>query len=142
MNQDISVGQWRQMRGALKSWWGRLTDDDFDWIGGEKDKLVGLLQQKYGQTRDEASQEVDRRFNVYSSQYGGTFSDMSARAQEFGTQASARVRDAVDSARSYLHDKNYADLAEDATDLVRKYPLPSLLIGIGIGYLLARGLRD
>jgi ElaB/YqjD/DUF883 family membrane-anchored ribosome-binding protein len=101
-----------------------------------------LLQQKYGQTRDEASQEVDRRFNEYGSQYGGTFSDMSTRAQEFGTQASARVRDAVDSARSYLHDKNYADLAEDATDLVRKYPLPSLLIGIGIGYLLARGLRD
>jgi hypothetical protein len=67
---------------------------------------------------------------------------VSARAQEFGSQASARVRDAVDSARSYLQEKNYADLAEDATDLVRKYPLPSLLIGIGIGYLLARGLRD
>jgi hypothetical protein len=48
----------------------------------------------------------------------------------------------VDSARSYLQDKNYSDLAEDATDLVRKYPLPSLLIGIGIGYLLARSLRD
>jgi uncharacterized protein YjbJ (UPF0337 family) len=142
MNQDISVGQWRQMRGALKSWWGRLTDDDFDWIGGEKDKLIGLIQQKYGQTRDEAQKEVNQRLDEYSAQFGGTLSDVTARAQELGSQASARVRDAYDSARSYLQDKNYSELADDATDLVRKYPLPSLLIGIGIGFLLARSLRD
>jgi len=142
MNQDISAGQWRQMRGALKTWWGRLTDDDFDWIGGEKDKLVGLLQQKYGQTRDEAQQEVDRRFDEYGDQFGSTFSGVTAKAQELGANASARVKDAVDSAKSYLQDKNYSELADEATDLVRKYPLPSLLIGIGIGFLLARSLRD
>jgi|SRR3954464_6899021 uncharacterized protein YjbJ (UPF0337 family) len=142
MNQDITAGQWQQMRGALKSWWGRLTDDDFDWIGGEKDKLIGLLQQKYGQSRDEAQMEVDRRLNEYSAQYGTAFAGMSAKAQELGANASARVKDAMDSARSYIQDKNYSELADDATDLVRKYPLPSLLIGIGIGYLLARSLRD
>jgi uncharacterized protein YjbJ (UPF0337 family) len=40
MNQDILAGKWKQMRGELKTWWGKLTDDDFDRIGGEKDKLV------------------------------------------------------------------------------------------------------
>lgn len=142
MNQDIAAGQWRQMRGALKSWWGRLSDDDFDWIGGEKDKLVGLLQQKYGQTRDEAAQEVDRRFTQYSSETGATIAGITAKAQELGANASAKMRDAVDSAKSYLQDKNYSELGEDLTDVVRRYPVPSLLIGIGIGYLLARSMRD
>jgi uncharacterized protein YjbJ (UPF0337 family) len=36
MNQDIFAGQWKQMRGALKSWWGKLSDDDFDRIGGRR----------------------------------------------------------------------------------------------------------
>ena len=40
MNQDILAGKWKQMRGDLKTWWGKLTDDDFDRIGGEKDKLM------------------------------------------------------------------------------------------------------
>ena len=47
MNQDIFTGQWKQMRGTLKSWWGKLADDDFDRIGGQKDKLIGALQEKY-----------------------------------------------------------------------------------------------
>jgi len=42
MNYDIFAGQWKQMRGTLKSWWGKLSDDDFEWIAGQKDKLIGL----------------------------------------------------------------------------------------------------
>jgi len=43
MNEDIFTGQWKEMRGALRSCWGKLTDDDFEWIGGQKDKLIGLI---------------------------------------------------------------------------------------------------
>lgn len=139
MNEQIATGQWKQMRGALKSWWGRLSDDDFDWVGGEKDKLIGLIQEKYGQTRDQAEQEVERRLREYDA--GGAIGGVTARAQELGAQATAKVREAVDSARSYIRDKDYGDIAKEATDLVRSYPVQSLLIGIGIGFLLARGTK-
>ena len=43
MNHDIFAGQWKQMRGTLKSWWGKLSDDDFEWIGEQKDKLADSL---------------------------------------------------------------------------------------------------
>ena len=43
MNQDILAGKWKQIRGELKTWWGKLTDDDIYSIGGQKDKLTGLL---------------------------------------------------------------------------------------------------
>src|SRR5262245_61797292 len=65
INRDTLAGQWKQMRGTLKSWWGKLTDDDFDKIGGQKDRLVGTLQEKYGYTRDMAQREVDRRLTEY-----------------------------------------------------------------------------
>ena len=43
MNQDILAGKWKRIRGELKTWWGNLTDDDVERIGGQKDKLIGLL---------------------------------------------------------------------------------------------------
>src|SRR2546428_9139551 len=65
LNRDTLAGQWKQLRGALKSWWGRLTDDDFDRIAGQKDRLIGTLQEKYGYTRDMAQRQVDRRLKEY-----------------------------------------------------------------------------
>jgi uncharacterized protein YjbJ (UPF0337 family) len=142
MNQEISQGQWKQMRGALRSWWGRLSDDDFDWIGGEKDKLIGLIQQKYGQTRDQAADEVERRLREFGTEAGRTVAGVAAKAQEFGAIATTRAREVVDSAKSYLQERDYSGVAEDVTGLVRRYPVQSLLIGIGIGFLLARTMRD
>ncbi len=61
MNQDIWEGKWKQMRGHAKEWWGKLTNDDLDRVKGKWDTLVGVLQEKYGWTRDQAEKEIDRR---------------------------------------------------------------------------------
>src|SRR5712691_3642949 len=71
MNQDVFAGQWKQMRGELKSWWGKLADDDFDKIGGQKDKLIGVVQEKYGYAREKAQQEVERRLQEYGDNMSG-----------------------------------------------------------------------
>ncbi|HWC02980.1 MAG TPA: CsbD family protein [Methylomirabilota bacterium] len=62
MNTDVMEGKWKQMRGHMKEWWGKLTDDDFDRIAGKRDQLVGKLQEKYGWARQDAEAEVTRRF--------------------------------------------------------------------------------
>lgn len=64
--QDIFAGQWRQMRGTLRTWWGKITDDDWERIAGQKDRLLGFLQEKYGYTKDMAQREVERHFREYS----------------------------------------------------------------------------
>ena len=61
MNRDVFEGQWKRIRGKAKQWWGELTDDDLDRIEGRYDEFVGLLQQKYGYSRDKAEAEVERR---------------------------------------------------------------------------------
>jgi uncharacterized protein YjbJ (UPF0337 family) len=60
MNNDILAGKWKQFRGEVKETWGELTDDELDQISGQRDKLVGKLQEKYGYTRAKAENEVDR----------------------------------------------------------------------------------
>jgi uncharacterized protein YjbJ (UPF0337 family) len=61
MNRDVFAGKWKQVRGQVKEWWGQLTDDELDQVEGNQDKLVGLLQEKYGYTREQAEQEVEDR---------------------------------------------------------------------------------
>jgi uncharacterized protein YjbJ (UPF0337 family) len=65
MNADIMDGKWKQMRGQMREWWGKLTDDDFDVIAGKRDKLVGKLQETYGWAKQDAENEVTRRLREY-----------------------------------------------------------------------------
>jgi uncharacterized protein YjbJ (UPF0337 family) len=175
MNTDTFEGRWRQMRGDLRSWWGRLSDNDLEKIGGKKDRLVGMLQEKYGYTREAAQQEVERRLREYDEQPGtssasrksgkteeamreasgaqpmssvgesigslaGVIRDNAPQEGAVGTAATA-VAEKLDVAGSYLQEKDLNHVLSDISGMIRRYPVPSLLIGLGVGYLLARSTR-
>lgn len=59
MNSEQLKGKWTQMKGAVQSKWGELTNDDLDYIEGERTKLVGKIQERYGKAKEEAEKEVD-----------------------------------------------------------------------------------
>ena len=63
MNEDIMQGKWRQLKGEVKSQWGKLTDDDLDRVAGDAEKLIGRVQERYGYQREEAKREVDDFFS-------------------------------------------------------------------------------
>ncbi len=69
MNQDILQGQWKQVSGQMRNWWGRLTDNDVQQIQGNRDKLLGLLQERYGWTKEQANAEVNRRMMEYEQKH-------------------------------------------------------------------------
>ncbi len=71
VNKDILKGKWLQVRGEIKKNWGKLTDDDLDRIEGQKDVLVGKLQERYGYTREKAEQEFNRWFDQYQAHFEG-----------------------------------------------------------------------
>lgn len=58
MNADTLKGQWHQMKGDVKTQWGKLTDNDLDQIAGQSEKLIGKLQERYGYARERAEREV------------------------------------------------------------------------------------
>ena len=59
MNWDIVQGKWQQFKGLVKEKWGDLTDDDIDQIDGNRDKLSGKLQEKYGWAKEDAERNID-----------------------------------------------------------------------------------
>lgn len=63
MNRNEIEGQWKQLKGRAREKWGELTDDDLDKIDGRRERLVGVLQERYGKTEQEASKEADDFFD-------------------------------------------------------------------------------
>lgn len=63
MNKDILQGRWKQFRGDMKRLWAEISDDEFDLVDGEREKLEGLIQERYGRSRDAARAEVQRFFD-------------------------------------------------------------------------------
>ena len=59
MNWDQIEGRWKQLGGAAREYWGRLTDNDLQTLTGQKDELVGKIQELYGIARGEAEMQAD-----------------------------------------------------------------------------------
>jgi uncharacterized protein YjbJ (UPF0337 family) len=59
MNKDIAAGKWEQLKGSIKQTWGEITDDELTKINGSAQKMAGILQEKYGRTKDQAEKEVE-----------------------------------------------------------------------------------
>jgi uncharacterized protein YjbJ (UPF0337 family) len=59
MSKDIIQDKLKHLRDAVKQRWGALTDKDLDTIDEKLDQLPGLLQARYGYTREQAKKEID-----------------------------------------------------------------------------------
>lgn len=59
MNLDQLKGNWKQLKGDLKSEFGKLTDDEIMQAEGEATVLVGKIQEKYGVTKEKAKEKLD-----------------------------------------------------------------------------------
>ncbi len=58
MTWQETEGYWNEFVGAAKKRWAKLTDNDFAECKGNRDILVGKLQQLYGVSKDEAGQQI------------------------------------------------------------------------------------
>jgi uncharacterized protein YjbJ (UPF0337 family) len=155
---DPLTSQWEQLRPQLRSWWDRLTEADLMQIGGQQDRLISIVQQRYGYPRERAQQEVERRLREYSERTAGvaatvtssaqdvassvaeTAGTAAAQAEEMAGAAATAVTDTVAGAGTYVQEKGVQVLPGDLAGLIRRYPVPAVLIGLGIGLWLGRTL--
>lgn len=59
MNWTQIEGKWEQLKGDVKSEWGKLTDNDLGAVKGNRDQLVGKIVERYGVLKEKAQQDVD-----------------------------------------------------------------------------------
>jgi uncharacterized protein YjbJ (UPF0337 family) len=150
--------QWPRLRQQVKAWWDRLTDVDLEQIAGNKEQLIRAIQARYAYARERVEQEVDRRLAEVSDRMEAPganrlaeaatssahelASEMTKRAGEAGstaqkmaTTAATSVADTVARAGAFL-----PELPSGLAGLIRRYPVPSLMVGMGLGFLLGRSL--
>jgi uncharacterized protein YjbJ (UPF0337 family) len=66
MDWNRVEGNWKQMKGAVKQQWGKLTDDDLTQINGSQEKLEGIIQERYGIAKDETRKQIDSWYKTQS----------------------------------------------------------------------------
>ncbi|MFW6009390.1 MAG: CsbD family protein [archaeon] len=59
MDKNFLKGKWKQVKGDVKSRWGKLTDDDLKEIEGNREKLIGKIQERYGINKEQAEREYN-----------------------------------------------------------------------------------
>ena len=59
MNRDQTEGKFKQFKGKAKRIWGELTDDDFRKADGNTDKLVGIIQERFGDSKESIREKLD-----------------------------------------------------------------------------------
>ncbi len=69
MNWDQVAGQWKQLKGAVKEKYGKLTDDDLNQIAGRREQFIGKLQERYGIAREEAQRRADEWLQMQVATY-------------------------------------------------------------------------
>ncbi len=60
MNWDQIQGRWKQASGSIQKQWGKLTNDDLDQIRGDRTRLAGILQERYGTAKEEVERQIDQ----------------------------------------------------------------------------------
>ncbi|WP_374075439.1 CsbD family protein [Bdellovibrio bacteriovorus] len=69
MNKDIFQGKIKEISGELRKKWGALTDDDIQKTKGNAEALSGLVQQKVGLSKEEASREVNDLMSTWERKF-------------------------------------------------------------------------
>ena len=59
MNWDQIEGKWKQLKGTVRQKWAKLTDDDLEYIAGNREHFAGRLQERYGIAKEEAERQLD-----------------------------------------------------------------------------------
>jgi len=72
--------------------------------------------------------------------FGETVRDRLPKEGMIGS-AGQTIGEKLESGGRYLEEKGLAGIGDDVTNLIRSNPVPALLVGIGLGFILAKVMR-
>ena len=82
MNDSILSGKWREIKGEVRKAWGELTDDEVNKTQGNAQSLIGLLQQKFGYAKEEATEKLQEFISKFEARNADTVKKVSDSANE------------------------------------------------------------
>jgi ElaB/YqjD/DUF883 family membrane-anchored ribosome-binding protein len=101
-----------------------------------------------GQAISSAASAVGQKADDLTASAGSGTRSLAGTVREQGPEsgmlgkASHAVADALEQSGRYLEQKQLSGMVEDIGEMIRRNPLPAVLIGVGIGFLLGRAMRS
>jgi uncharacterized protein YjbJ (UPF0337 family) len=126
VNQQQVMGNWREIKGAVKERWGQLTDQELTEAEGSWDKLIGLIQRKTGDTRATIERALEDIVPAASSMMG----QVADTAREYADAAGRQVSQAYEQVAERVQE-GYAA----AEERIRENPLQSVGFAFAAGVL-------
>jgi len=135
------VKQWAQEAGAQLA--DKARDTASSVAGQARDaassvaRTAGNVASAIGERADDATSSVGSGIKSLA----GTLRENAPHGGMMGSAASS-VADALETSGRYLQEHGLGDIGSDFVNLIRRNPIPAVLVGIGIGYLFARATRS
>jgi len=110
------------------------------------DKAQDLGAQAVDKAQDLGAQAIDRA-DAATTTIGGKMNDAAQTIRDNAptsgpvANAAGTAADTLEQAGSYLQKQDLSDIRADLEGIIRRHPVESLLVGLGVGYLLARSMR-
>ncbi|HXH31784.1 MAG TPA: CsbD family protein [Bacteriovoracaceae bacterium] len=60
LNEHQIQGKWLEIKGGIKNLWGKLTDDELDETKGNLMQVGGLVEGKYGESKEQIKSKMDK----------------------------------------------------------------------------------
>ena len=130
-------GRWNEIRGQIKEKWGQLTDDDLRQAEGNTDQLIGLIQRKTGEGRE----QITKFFDNFMKEGGDKATDMMGQAGQVANQAAEAAQRYAQDAGKYVQDgyeqatHSMQEGLHQAEQAVRQRPVESLAAAFGTGVI-------
>ncbi len=123
---------WDELRTVIQGRWSELTGEDFDKLKGQVNRLVTLVQERYGISADDAKRQV--------SEFEQTLEERGQRLYKAASDTvGSRYRTARDGVSEFTQDVRNFGFGTTLVDLVRHYPVATIATSFLLGALVAGG---
>ncbi len=126
ISQQTLQGNWNEIKGRLRSKWGELTEDDVMTFNGDVDQLMGTIQKKTGEARE----NVEQFFEELNSNATAAYSHASENVRATANRAANCAQEASQQAAATMRE-GYAEVE----GMVRRHPTESLVVCFGSGLI-------
>jgi len=124
---------------------GQLADKAKD-AASKVGDMASSAASKVGDLASSAASTVGKNADKWTSAAGSGVKHLGETLKDKGPHegmlgdATRAVADTIQQGGRYIEQEGLSGMAEDVTELIRRNPLPAVLVGIGIGFLLGRAL--
>ncbi len=126
VSQEKMSGNWQSVVGKVKEKFGQITNDDLTRVQGNMDQLVGLIERKAGQTREQA----EAFLSTLHDKAEDTYKTVADKGQQVYSQATEMLDEGMKQV-SQRAGEGY----EYAKETITRRPAESIAVVAGLGVL-------